>query len=361
MTVILSIDTSTDRTCVAIVETGVINGEKVREYQKFFHLFHDDPLAHGEVLPKIVSQGLEELALHFPNTIIEAVAVGMGPGPFTGLRTGIAFAQAFAFARGIKCFGICSHDAIASRVESEDFIIATDARRKEIFYTRYIHGRAEHLPVAAHPSQLAELKLPIFGEGAIKYGLSTDHSILYPDAVGLALLAQEADHRGESVEIPLYVRKPDAYPAPVGITFRAMNAMDLIPVYDIEKRSYFVQPWSLNQFKSELGGPGRHYLVAVHGNQIVGYIGAWHNDNFVDILTLTVDPDFRRKGIARELLKRIIDWARNKKAEAMMLDMREGNVEAEGLYLDNGFVAISHRKDYYAPGVNSVIMRKELR
>ena len=110
-----------------------------------------------------------------------------------------------------------------------------------------------------------------------------------------------------------------------------------------------------------MGGPGRHYLVAVHENQIVGYIGVWHNDEIVDILTLTVDPEFRRKGIARELLKRMIDWARNKKAVAMMLDMREGNVEAQSLYLDNGFVPISHRKDYYAPGVSAVIMRKDLR
>jgi tRNA threonylcarbamoyl adenosine modification protein YeaZ/ribosomal-protein-alanine acetyltransferase len=361
MTLILSIDTSTDRTCVAIVETGInLEGEE-REYQEVFHLYHDDPLAHGEVLPKLVAQGLDVLKEKNINKGIEAVAVGMGPGPFTGLRTGIAFAQAFAFAREIKCIGVCSHDAIALRTSFDDFIVATDARRKEVFYSRYIDGKADQLPRAAHPSQLVELDIPIIGEGALKYGLTTDDSILYPDAVALAILAEGAYSRGESIGKPLYVRKPDAYPAPSGITFRAMNAMDIIPVYDIEKRSYFIQPWSLNQFKEELGGPGRHYLVAVHESQIVGYIGAWHNDDVVDILTLTVDPDFRRKGIARELLKRIIDWARNKKAIAMMLDMREGNVEAQGLYLDYGFVAISHRKDYYATGVSAVIMRKELR
>ena len=360
MTVILSIDTSTDRTGVAIVETGFVMEQNHRSYQELFQLYHDDPLAHGEVLPKLVAQGLEHLALNYPDKKIEAVAVGMGPGPFTGLRTGIAFAQAFAFARGIDCMGVRSHDAIAFRVECEDFIVATDARRKEVFYSRYINGKAQHPPVAAHPTALNTLNLPVFGEGAFKFGLTEDDSILYPDAVGIAVLAELAQARGESIETPLYVRKPDAYPAPAGITFRPMNAMDLVPVYDIEKRSYFIQAWSLQQFKEELSGPGRHYLVAVHGNQIVGYIGAWHNDNLVDILTLTVDPDFRRKGIARELLKRIIDWSRNKKAEAMMLDMREGNVEAEGLYLDNGFVAISHRKDYYAPGVHSIIMRKEL-
>ena len=80
-----------------------------------------------------------------------------------------------------------------------------------------------------------------------------------------------------------------------------------------------------------------------------------------DILTLTVAPEFRRRGIARELLKRMIDWSRNKKVEAIMLEMRVGNVEAEPLYLAHGFRQISFRKDYYGPGIHAAVMRKELR
>ena len=80
-----------------------------------------------------------------------------------------------------------------------------------------------------------------------------------------------------------------------------------------------------------------------------------------DILTLTVAPDFRRRGIAREFLRRMIDWSRNQNVDAMMLEMRVDNVEAEPLYLENGFRKISERVDYYGPGLTAVVMRKELR
>ena len=78
----LVIDTSTNRTLVGIVSGGAL----------LFEAHHDDPLGHGEALPKLVQQALENLA---NNAQIDSVIVGMGPGPFTGLRVGISFAQSF--------------------------------------------------------------------------------------------------------------------------------------------------------------------------------------------------------------------------------------------------------------------------
>ncbi|MBJ7506626.1 MAG: tRNA (adenosine(37)-N6)-threonylcarbamoyltransferase complex dimerization subunit type 1 TsaB, partial [Candidatus Nanopelagicus sp.] len=80
MSNVLAIDTSTSKTSVALICDGKV----------IFNQSHIDPLAHGEVLPKLVSQ---VIAL---NSKIDLVAVGMGPGPFTGLRVGIAFAQSYA-------------------------------------------------------------------------------------------------------------------------------------------------------------------------------------------------------------------------------------------------------------------------
>ena len=80
MSTILSIDTSTSQTSVALVKDGKV----------LFSKNHNDALAHSEVLPKLVAQALEI------SRGIDLVAVGMGPGPFTGLRVGIAFAQSFA-------------------------------------------------------------------------------------------------------------------------------------------------------------------------------------------------------------------------------------------------------------------------
>ena len=80
-----------------------------------------------------------------------------------------------------------------------------------------------------------------------------------------------------------------------------------------------------------------------------------------DIHTVTVAADHRRKGIGRELLKRLIDWARVKKAQAIMLEMRLGNDQARPLYESFGFIEISKRENYYGPGLTAVVMRKELR
>ena len=113
-----AIDTSTDRTAVALVEDGKVIASR----------FHEDPLAHGEALAKIVSEikpSLEKLDL---------VAIGMGPGPFTGLRSGIAFAQSFALARGISWVGVSSLDALAKQFVGNEFIVHVDARRREVFY-----------------------------------------------------------------------------------------------------------------------------------------------------------------------------------------------------------------------------------
>jgi len=84
MSTVLAIDTSTSQTCVALVENGKV----------LFNKSHLDPLAHGEVLPKLVAQALKLTAK------VDLVAVGMGPGPFTGLRVGITFAQSYALAAG---------------------------------------------------------------------------------------------------------------------------------------------------------------------------------------------------------------------------------------------------------------------
>jgi len=73
---------------------------------------------------------------------IDQVIVGMGPGPFTGLRTGIVFAQSFAFAQGLPIHGVCSLDALAFGIELPEFIVATDARRKELYWAKLCKWRS---------------------------------------------------------------------------------------------------------------------------------------------------------------------------------------------------------------------------
>ena len=330
MSTYLLIDTSTSRTSIAIVSAG----------KTLFASHHDGALSHGEALPELIAQGLKV------ENKIDRVIVGMGPGPFTGLRVGISFAQSFALGRGIPWQGVCSLDAIASQVSESDFIVAIDARRKEVFYARYTNGSRIGEPKVCQPSQLVALNIPIYGEASNQF----------PDPTSFISIAEA----GAAYLQPIYVRRPDAYPAPVGVKFRPMNQLDLVPAFAIEKNAYGHEAWTMAQFKEEFAGKERMYVVGEFGGELIAYAGVVNLAGTADVLTLTVADEHRRKGIGRELLRRLIDWSRTQKCEAIMLEVRVGNIDAIPLYESFGFIEISRRKDYYGPGKTAIVMRKEL-
>ena len=171
MSKVLAIDTSTSRTCVAIID-----GEAV-----LYSGHRDGATAHGPSLPELVQEALAV-------SDVDEVIVGMGPGPFTGLRVGIAFAHTFALARQISVRGVCSLDAIAAQVSDNDFIITVDARRKEVYWARYTNGLRVGDPAVNFPADVS---------GAII------HADLFPDMNALVNLPG-------NIREPIYLRRPDA-------------------------------------------------------------------------------------------------------------------------------------------------------
>ena len=146
------------------------------------------------------------------------------------------------------------------------------------------------------------------------------------------------------------------------ITYREMIALDIPVVVGMEKEIYPESPWSAAQFREELAGvpKSRKYLVALDENQIIGYGGIAVAGDVADIHTLTVGPSHRRQGIAATMLHQLETWARAQGATAIMLEMREGNTEAQPLYEKHGYSVISRRDNYYAPAIHALIMRKEV-
>ena len=191
----LVIDTATSRTSVGLFDGAI----------PLFAGRHDGATEHGEALPRLV-EGALEVAAELGKEIKEVV-VGMGPGPFTGLRAGIAFAQVFAHARKIPLAGICSLDGIVSGVSGE-YIVATDARRKEIYWAKYDSGKRITEPRVSLPDEVKVLGLPVYGEGAEKYGFEADIDLIYPHPLFLLAATAWADN----VHEPIYIRKPDAVP-----------------------------------------------------------------------------------------------------------------------------------------------------
>ncbi len=142
-----------------------------------------------------------------------------------------------------------------------------------------------------------------------------------------------------------------------------MISLDIPVLAGLEKEIYPESPWSAAQFREELSGvpKTRKYLVALDKQEIVGYGGVALAGDVADIHTLTVIPSFRRKGIATQMLQELESWAISKGIKDFMLEMREGNLEAQPLYEKYGYQVISRRDNYYAPGIHALIMRKEVK
>lgn len=172
MTISLAIDTSTSRTIVAVIDEGKV----------LFESFHEGATDHGKALPELIAEALQVV----PKP--ERVVVGMGPGPFTGLRVGIMFARTFALARGIDLKGVCSLDAIA--IDQSEYTVAVDARRKEIYWASYKDGVRVAGPSVNKPDEVT--------------GFIFD---VYPDMKKLVALSGS-----QNATEPMYLRRPDAVP-----------------------------------------------------------------------------------------------------------------------------------------------------
>jgi len=147
------------------------------------------------------------------------------------------------------------------------------------------------------------------------------------------------------------------------ITYRQPTTLDLPVLASYEKELFPYSPWSTSQFKEEFAGipTTRFMAIAESENKIVGYCGVFLPAPGVeaDILTVAVLPEYRRQGIAREFMRQIEEWAKERGASAMMLEVEKSNSAAIELYKKLGYLQISVRMDYYGAGQDAFVMRKE--
>lgn len=172
------------------------------------------PLKHGEQLAPLIERCLADAGLVRQD--LTAIAVGVGPGPFTGLRVGLVTARTLAFVLEIPVYGVCTLDVLAvEAVETGtvdgEFLVATDARRKEVYLASYdVEGARLAGPVVVKPDEAAT-PLPVVGEGAVLYpgAFPAGRGPTRPSAGWLARVV--AEERAElSDPEPLYLRRPDA-------------------------------------------------------------------------------------------------------------------------------------------------------
>jgi len=148
------------------------------------------------------------------------------------------------------------------------------------------------------------------------------------------------------------------------INFRAAIQLDLPVLVSMERVLFADSPWSMGQFKEEFKGVpnSRYFLVATNdADEIVGYAAVLVVAPGVeaDVLTVAVLPEYARQGIATHFMNELEKWSKGKEALAMMLEVGVENSGAIALYEKLGYQTIATRKNYYGPGLDAFVMRKE--
>jgi tRNA threonylcarbamoyl adenosine modification protein YeaZ len=199
--VLLAFDTATPHVTVALHDGDRV----VAEYTS------GEAMRHGEMLAPGIVDVLSQAGA--TSRDVTAVAVGVGPGPFTGLRVGLVTARTLALALDIPVYGVCTLDILAAEAIDaghDEFSIATDARRKEVYLASYASRQRVDGPEVVKPADAATDTL-VIGRGALLYPEAFPNSAgpEHPDAAVLCdVVVRE---RFELLDPdPLYLRRPDA-------------------------------------------------------------------------------------------------------------------------------------------------------
>jgi tRNA threonylcarbamoyladenosine biosynthesis protein TsaB len=203
--VLLAFDTATPYVTVALHDGDDVVAERRSEQR----------MRHGEQLAPLIEAVMADAGIVRQD--LTAIAVGVGPGPFTGLRVGLVTARTLAFVLEIPVYGVCSLDVLAAeaarggRPIDRDFVVATDARRKEVYLASYDdRGRRLDGPDVLRPADAAT-GLPVVGEGAELYpdAFPDRRDPTLPSAGWLARAVAEELAELHDPE-PMYLRRPDA-------------------------------------------------------------------------------------------------------------------------------------------------------
>ncbi len=198
---LLAFDTATPHVTVALHDGASV----VARFES------EESMRHGEMLAPGIEHVLREAGASAQD--LTSIAVGVGPGPFTGLRVGLVTARTLAMVREIPIHGVCSLDILAAEAMDsglDEFVVATDARRKEVYLATYAGGRRVDGPQVIKPEDAATA-VPVVGRGGLLHPEHFPNSTgpEHPSAAVLCEVVQQ--RRFEILEPdPLYLRRPDA-------------------------------------------------------------------------------------------------------------------------------------------------------
>ena len=313
-----------------------------------------DARAHAERITPNVLAALADAGLTMAD--LDAVVVGCGPGPFTGLRVGMATAAAYGHALGIPVYGVCSLDAIGGQTTGETLVV-TDARRREVYWARYRDGVRIDGPAVSAPADVDP------GTARSVAG-SPDHAALF----GLPVLRAAVPDTGRVwwPRWPTGPQRPRRWcrcicvgrtprrspsgrrlPMTVDRTIGALTVADADRCAELEALLFpGDDPWPTAAFVRELAAKHNHYVAArAIGDTLIGYGGISRLGRTppfeYEVHTIGVDPAYQGRGIGRRLLDELLNFAAG---AVVHLEVRTDNATAIALYRSVGFTEVGLRR-----------------
>lgn len=357
----------------------------------------------------VVNELFEEASLTAQN--IALVGVGQGPGSFTGVRIAMATAKGIAQSLGVSLIGISTLASIAWNAWRSGIrgrlLVVGDAMRKEIYpayFTLDAHGvtrltQDRVVKAQAFAKEATGKGITLAGDALFKYGtlfcnseedVSVDQfapqDVWTPSGFGLLLALQDALANVQAFThpeevLPIYTRLSDAEesererlanPAAPnlvsGVQDHNASSFEIRPasihhvqeIANLEREVMGSEAWSCELFQDDFNRAGRIWWMALSQGSVVGYVGVFVIDGRAEILKIATSSQFRLQGIARALLGRALDDARNLAASTCFLEVRSSNTQAQFFYEKVGFSNTGIRKRYYSDGEDALLFEGDI-
>lgn len=380
---VLAIDTSQKVCSVAVVEDGKTLKEMHTATEK----------EHSQTLMPMIKELLESLNITLDD--INLLACCKGPGSFTGIRVGLATANAFSDAKNIPIVGINSLETLAycasmqKGTKDAKIMSILDARNDNVYCAVYkMHNgtistfKNSDVMNVSNTTEYINFREPVYiigdvnresidpllnakrdkesaqGKDVCQYEY-IDNNVVLAEAIGLAAFTKFKMGRfgfAESIS-PMYLRKPQAQRQREGddgqIYIWEMTAVDVEYIKD--NYSSFTNSWDLQTFEQDV--KESKYFVAKQNSKLVGFIGIRSIFDDIDIMNIVVKEDKRGIGIASNMLSYVIRKNENKKIN---LEVNEHNISAIKLYQKFGFKVEGMRKKYYNKTEDAILMTLNL-
>ena len=335
---------------------------------------------------------------------VAAVVCGRGPGSFTGVRICMATAKGMASALEVPLLGVSTLDAVAWRAWAEGvrgaLLVVADAMRKEVYPVLFrlddegAQRQTADAVVKVHDAErwIAQAVLETFGDPATELKIAGDGLMKYRETFeglgqvldedlwpvsGEGLLMAPRMGGNPATLLPVYTRLSDAeenerirladaarapkdlatgVQAEGAVTYRPLDAEHVGDVVDLERRTMGTDAWNANMVADELPRKDRTWWAAFDGTRLVGYCGGLVVAGQVEILKISVEPAYRRRGIARHLLGLVAADARDLGASECTLEVRVSNEGAQAFYRNLGLELVGVRPGYYSDREDAAIM-----